>query len=126
MRFRLRSLSALVTLVAVVCVAIYSVLHIDDPYAVIEVSNDPTIDLTQDVALELTERALRLAGLEPIRPEPYRDENDPERYVGRNGSRPKDELSVIWAVRGGSFPTYTVRLERTPTGIVARVGEDWL
>jgi hypothetical protein len=113
--------------VAIIGGFVYFLQHFDDPYAILKISDDSAIAFTQDVVLELTEKALRQIDLTPIRPEPaYGDDDDPEPFVGRNALRPNDWASVIWSVHGGSYPTYTVDLERTPTHITATISENWL
>src|SRR5262245_29162842 len=95
-RFRLRLMFFFMTVVAAVAGAVHFVRHFDDPLATIAVSSDTTVVFTRDVALELTAAALRRVGLEPMDPQPYTsNEQDPERFVGRNSLRPRDDVSVI-------------------------------
>jgi hypothetical protein len=116
-----------VAVVAVLATAASFFIHFDDPFAVVTLPDNPATPFTQDAALELTASALRLAGLEPIRPEPaYGRDGDPERFIGRNTLRPEDLVSVIWNVRGGSYSAYTVTLDRTPTQIRATISENRL
>ena len=126
-RFPLQSLLLVVTAAAVGGGLLYILRHFDDPVIVVVVSDDATIVLTQDMALELSAAALRQAGLEPVRPEAaYGNDDDPDRFIGRNALGPEDRVSVIWYARGGSYPTYTVTLERGESSIIASIGENWL
>jgi hypothetical protein len=125
--FRLRSLFIATGVLCVVLGITYRALHFDDPFAKLAISADTTIVFTQEIVLELSAAALRQAGLEPLNPQPYKhDEHDVERFMGRNGMRPSDSASVIWNVRGGSYPSYTVRLERGSSQITATISENWL
>ena len=114
----------MVAIVAGFCGIAHFLRHFDDPLAIVVVSNDASIVFTQETALLLTGSALRQAGLEPIEPEPAY--SGPEKFVGRNSLRPADSVSVIWLARGGSYPRYTVRLERKASHVTARVTENWL
>jgi len=109
------------TVIAIIFYFAQFVLHFDDPLATLTISNDSTVVFSQDAVLELTSAALRQVGLEPIEPKPYGNG-----FIGRNSLRPDDEVSVIWSVLGGSYPSYTVRLSREKHGIKATVGENWL
>ena len=111
---------------AVVLYLVQFVWHFDDPLATLVISTDSKVLLNQETVLELSEAALRQIDLEPIRPHPYGPDNDPERFMGRNAFRPDDEVTVNWRVRGGSYPSYSVRLSREESGIKATISENWL
>ena len=105
---------------------VHCVRHFDDPFAVVVVSEDSGVALTQETVLALTRSALLQAGLEPLSPVPaYGNDGDPERFIGRNRLRPNDRVGVTWNVRGSSYPTYTVRLEREASSVKASVYENW-
>ena len=125
-RFRLHSLLLTVAVISVICCIAHFVWHVDDPVAVVVVSDDATIEFTQETALALTASALRKVGLEPVSPKSYGRAGDPEPFVGRNALPPKDEVSVLWNVRGGSYPSCTVTLEREQSSVSATISEHWL
>jgi hypothetical protein len=104
---------------AVVFTAVHLLLRLDDPIAVVIVSDDPQMELTNDAALELTAEALRNAGLEPIRPIPLY--SGPEPAVGRNAIRPADRVVVGWYVNDGRQGSYSVSLERDASSVVAEI-----
>lgn len=127
LKLSLRSGLLLVACLCVVFAFAYRVLHFDDPFARIVLVVDPETQLTQDIALELTSKALREAGLVPVEPVPaFGQEEDDERFLGRNAIKPNDQVSIIWEVSGGSYRSYTVRLQRTPTHFMAEISAGWL
>ena len=87
----------LVAAASFVCGAIYSLSHFDDPLAIIVVSDNPAIALTQETALQLTADACAMPGWNrSMRSRTRHDANYPERFLGRNSLHPDDQVSVIW------------------------------
>lgn len=126
-RFSIRRALLVTAGVAVVAGIVSWGWRFDRPIATFSVSNDPTTVFTADEVLSLSKSALERLNFEPIEPVPYRvNVKSLERYLGRYSIRPADEVLVIWRVRNGSYPTYTVELRREPAQITASVIENWL
>ena len=95
------------SLVSVIGCVLVLISHIGDPVAVVVVSNDPTTAFTADAILQLTEAAMRDAGLTPIAPAVFRGNSDgDERFIGRNTITPNDRATVNWWTGGMDKPTY--------------------
>ena len=125
MQYRIRTLLILVTIVAFFVFVIQGIRNFDGLFATVLVSDELALELTDEVAISLSESALRNIDIEPIRPIPSYGPPEAMYSVGRNAGD-SDRITIVWEIRGQQYPDCTVRLNRSENGIVASIYKNWL
>ena len=125
MRYRTRTLFILVAIVACVICLVQGLRNFDGPLATVRVSEDAALELTDEVAISLSESALREIDFDPVRPILSYGSPDNMYVVGRNAVD-SYRITISWEVRGQEYPDYTVRINRDGDGITAAIYKNWL
>lgn len=128
MQYRIRTLLVLLillTIVAFFVLVIQGIRNFDGPFATVLVSDDHALELTNELAISLSESALRNIDVEPIRPIPSYGPAEAMHSVGRNVGD-SDRITIVWEIRGQQYSDCTVRLNRSENGITASIYKNWL
>ena len=125
MRYSIKAILIVVAISACVIAILNLARNFDGPVAMVVVSNRHDVELTDDLALELSKAAFDQLDFNVIRPMPVLGDPNHREFVGRNAID-SDRITTIWEIADERYPTYTVRLKRTERGIVASIYANWL
>ncbi|TWT79648.1 hypothetical protein CA13_10530 [Planctomycetes bacterium CA13] len=116
---------AIIGVVALLIATIILIRRMDDPVASVIVAADVGSSISDEEAIAISEKALRLIEFEPVRLVLAFGSDDEMRAVGRN-VYDQNNVTVIWQVHGQRYTNYTVRMRPTNDGITASVYANWL